>query len=379
MANLIALLDEMFAEADKSIDTPSIPKGAIADRIEFVSNCLANRAGVRLILSCMLAKIHNPSVDPREPITEIGSGTCFSGRSYDEQFLTNFITKYKLPCNNTTAYLTPAFRNFTKPFLLASVPKGRPPRLYTDAFQLLDDVAKGNAGARDVFLDTLRHLIAMRNEQSQRMTSLLGSIKKSNGTLAPSSEAIVNLLQQHLACKNSARLPVLGVAAAYGAVSKLIGEKAMPLQGHNSADVQTGASGDIEICLINDDNVVTVYEMKKKAVIRNDIDHAVTKIVTSGSNIDNYIIITTDAISEDVSEHARSMYDRTDGTEIVVLDYLGFVRHYLHFFHRYRGEFLDAYQALVLSEPASAVPQSLKEAFLALRSALQSDEEAVEQ
>jgi len=379
MVKLSALLDELFAEADKSLKARSIPTGAIADRIEFVATCLANRAGVRLIMSCMLAKIHDPSVDPREPITEIGSETCFSGRSYDEQFLTDFITKYRLPCNNTTAYLTPAFRNFTKPFLLESVPKGRPPRLYSDAFQLLADVAQGKVDARSVFLDTLRHLIAIRNEQSKRMDSLLGSLKKTNGTLAPSSEAIVNLLKQHLSCKNSARLPVLGIAAAYSAVSKLIGERSLPLQGHNSADVQTGASGDIEVCLINDDNVVTVYEMKKKAVIRNDIDHAVTKIVSSGANIDNYLIITTDTISEDVADHARSMYDATDGTEIVVLDYLGFVRHFLHFFHRYRGEFLNAYQALVLAEPASSVPQSLKEAFLALRSALQNDEEAVEQ
>jgi hypothetical protein len=275
--------------------------------------------------------------------------------------------------------LTPAFRNFTKPFLLVSVPKGRPPRLYTDAFQLLEDVAKNKANARSVFVDTLRHLIVMRNEQAKRMDSLLGSIKRTNGTLAPSSESIAALLEQHLRCKNSARLPVLGVAAAYGSVSKVIGEKALPLKGHNSADVQTGASGDIEICLINDDNVVTVYEMKKKAVSRNDIDHAVTKIVSSGASIDNYIIITTDPIADDVADYARSMYEATDGTEVVVLDYLGFVRHFLHFFHRYRADFLDAYQALVLAEPASAVPQTLKEAFLALRSALQTDEEAIEQ
>ncbi|HQU46174.1 MAG TPA: hypothetical protein PK867_25395, partial [Pirellulales bacterium] len=126
----------------------------------------------------------------REPITEIGSATCFSGRTYDEGYLTDFITKHKLPCNNTTAFLTPSFRNFTKPFLLDSVPKGRPPRLYTDAFQLLDDVAMGRAEARSVFVDTLRHLIAMRNEQARRMESLLGSIKRSGGTLVPSSEGI---------------------------------------------------------------------------------------------------------------------------------------------------------------------------------------------
>jgi len=291
--------------------------------------------------------------------------------------LTDFIVKYRLPCNNTTAYLTPAFRNFTKPFFLDSVPKGRPQRLYTDSFQLLDDVARRKVDARAVFMDTLRYLITMRNEQALRMESLLGNIKKSDGTLAPSSEDIVRLLEQHLGCKNSARLPVLGIAAAYNAVSKLIGERALPLRGHNSADLQTGASGDIEVCLVNDDNVVTAYEMKKKAVIRNDIDHAVTKIVGSEANIDNYIIVTTDVISLDVVEYARGMYEATDGTEIVILDYLDFVRHFLHFFHRYRGEFLDSYQAMVLAEPASAVPQSLKEAFLALRSSLQSDEEAV--
>ena len=251
--------------------------------------------------------------------------------------------------------------------------------MYSDAFQLLEDVATGKADPTDIFVDMLRHLIVMRDEQATRMASLLGSIKKADGTLAPSSEAIVNLLKQHLACKNSARLPVLGVAAAYGAVSQLIGERALPLRGHNSADVQTGASGDIEICLVSDDNVATVYEMKKKAVVRHDIDHAVTKIVRSDASIDNYIIVTTEMISQEVAEHTRSMYDATDGTEIVVLDYLGFLRHFLHFFHRYRGTFLDAYQVLVLAEPSSAVPQTLKEAFLALRSSLQTDEEATEQ
>jgi hypothetical protein len=379
MAKVGAILDQMFKEAEGDLRGWSIPKGPIANRVEFVATCLANRAGVRLIMSCMLAKIVNPAVDPREPITEIGSNTCFSGRTYDEQHLTDFIIKYHLPCNNTTAFLTPAFRNFTKPFLLDSVPKGRPPKLYTDAFQLLEDVAKNRVTARAVFVDTLRHLIAMRNEQSQRMESLLGSIRRTDGTLAPSSEAIAKLLEQHLSCKNSARLPVLGVAAAYAAVAKLIGERALALKGHNAADIQTGASGDVQICLANENDVVTVYEMKKKPVIRNDIDHALTKIVAAESKIDNYIIVTTDPIAEDVAEYARSMYDKTDGVELVVLDYLGFIRHFLHFFHRYRREFLDSYQALVLAEPASSVPQSLKEAFLALRSALQSDETITEQ
>jgi len=45
------------------------------------------------------------------------------------------------------------------------------------------------------------------------------------------------------------------------------------------------------------------------------------------------------------------------------------LRHFLHFFHRIRIKYLNAYQELVLAEPESAVRYELKEAFLALRQA----------
>ncbi len=61
------------------------------------------------------------------------------------------------------------------------------------------------------------------------------------------------------------------------------------------------------------------------------------------------------------------------GTEIAVLNCLGFVRHFLHFFHRLRVDFLNAYQELLLAEPDSAVKQPLKEAFLSLRQAAEAD------
>src|SRR3972149_4254919 len=60
--------------------------------------------------------------------------------------------------------------------------------------------------------------------------------------------------------------------------------------------------------------------------------------------------------------------------EIAILDCTGFLRHFLHLFHRSRIDYLDAYQALVLAEPDSAVSQPLKEAFLALRQAAEADE-----
>jgi DNA adenine methylase len=127
--------------------------------------------------------------------------------------------------------------------------------------------------------------------------------------------------------------------------------------------------GDVQITLLGEDKVVTSYEMKNKAVLQGDIDRALQKIAAQGQDVQNYIFITTEGASDGVRDYARSKYDETGGVEIAILDCVGFLRHFLHLFHRIRKDFLDQYQVLVLREPDSAVSQALKEAFLALRQA----------
>ncbi len=346
----------------------------IRGRIDRVCRTLGNRAGVRLLMACMLAKVDRPEIDPRKPYTEIGDPDAFSGRTYDERYLSGFITEYSLPCNSTTAFLTPALRNHNSMLTPMTALVGRPAQMYADTLQVLDDVANGRVSAMDVLVEAVRVLIAIRDERKDRMEGLISALRHSDGALPLSTEGIITLLSQHLACKHSSRLPVLIVAAAYRAAEDLLGESARRLGSHLSADEQSGALGDVEIHLVNDENVVTVYEMKAKRVTRGDIDRAVTKILSAGTRPDNYIFITTDGVDAEVREHAASMYDRTNGVEIAILDCVGFLRHYLHFFHRLRLRFLDAYQELVLGEPESAVSQPLKESFLALRLAAESDE-----
>jgi DNA adenine methylase len=158
---------------------------------------------------------------------------------------------------------------------------------------------------------------------------------------------------------------VLVVAATYQAAQEHLGERHLPLRGHNAANKQTGALGDIEIILRDDGDVVTVYEMKAKRIIREDIDIAVQKLVRA-QNIDNYIFITTDKIEDEVQEYAATMHGKI-GVEFVILDCIGFLRHFLHLFYRIRMQFLETYQSLLMNEPDSAVNPALKEAFLALR------------
>jgi hypothetical protein len=271
--------------------------------------------------------------------------------------------------------LTPAFRNINRPLTPDVELIGKPRQLYVDTLHLLNEVAEGRVAAECVLVDAIRLLIQMRDERLARLAQLQSDLAAGTGSLPLSSEAIVGLLRQHLACRHSSRLPVLVVAAAYEAAGDRMGERALPLHAHQAANEQTGAVGDVEITLVNEDRVRTVYEMKQKVVTVGDLDRAVQKLDRLPDRIDNYVVITTDRIDSGVSDYAASLYETTGGTEFVVLDCLGFARHFLHLFHRRRGEFLEAYQRHVLGQPDSSVGLPLKEAFLALRRAAEAPDE----
>lgn len=335
--------------------------------MELICRNIRNKALSRLILSCCLAKIHRPEVDIRKPYTEIAGTDAFSGRTYDEAYLGPFITEHSLPCNTTTAFLTPALRNRSETLTPDTNLVGRPPELYKAALQLLTDVHTGDVNAADLLAESIRILLVVKNENQQRMETLLAGIKPLDGAIPLSAESIVSIVQSHLVGRNASRLPVLIVAAAYKAARAQIGEQAKLLASHNAADKQTGAIGDIEITLVNDERVLTGYEMKMRRVTRDDIDLAVQKILDKG--IENYIFITTEEISQEVNDYAKSLYEKTGGVEIAVLDCINFLRHFLHLFHRLRTRYVEEYQQLVLSEADSAVSQPLKELWLSLRSA----------
>jgi len=374
MENCSTLLEAAYKRAEANLGHSFIHDEKIAARVLSVVNCPSNRAGARLLMACMLAKVHDSKVDPRKPYTKIGSKDCFSGRSYDEQFIGDFITRHNLPCNSTTAFLTPTLRNMDQTLTTKVVLVGRPAMMYQEALRLLDNVHAGHVSAKDVLDESVRLLILDRDAREARLKTLLSGVRRPDGALPLSSEDTVNLIEQHLRCKGASRLPVLIVAAAYETAKTKLGERVLHLTAHNAADEQTGAVGDVQITLLGEDKVVTSYEMKNKAVQRGDIDRAIQKIAAMGKHVQNYIFITTESVADDVREYARSKYDETGGVEIAILDCVGFLRHFLHLFHRLRRDFLDQYQVLVLKEPDSAVSQALKEAFLALRQAAESAE-----
>ncbi|MCA9884281.1 MAG: restriction endonuclease, SacI family [Anaerolineae bacterium] len=370
-----SILEEIYHQTIVNLNHEWVEAPEILANILIVSRDIRNRACVRFLMACTLAKIDNEDVDIRKPYTSITGPGAYSGRRYDETYIEQFISRYDLPCNTTTAFLTPALRNINIVLTPDLDLSGRPANVYQAMLLLLDDVHKHRLSAYKLLHEIIRQLVLMRDETKQRMATLIGSLKASRSDMSLSSEQIINLIEQHLKTKSAraSRLPVLIIAAAYVAARPYLKEKILPLKSHNAADSQTEALGDIEITLETDSNVVTCYEMKQKRVSKGDIDRAIHEKLTHTSHqVDNYIFVTTEDIEPSVAEYAETWYDQI-GIEIVILDCIGFLRHFLHLFHRQRTTFLNSYQDLLLAEPNSAVSQPLKEVFLALRHAAESD------
>ena len=367
----LEILERLYQQANEDL-SKSFVAIETKDKIESVCRCNTNKAPIRFLLSCLLAKIHHPQIDIRKPYTEIGGNDTYSGRFYDEKYVELLVHKYKLPCNPTTAYLTPAFRNLDRLLTTELVLVGRPREVYVNTLEILDIVYVQKEKSENVLCEIIRFLLIIKTEDELRMKQLIADLKQTYDVLPLASEEIVMLLTQHLNCKGTSRLPVLMIASAYQTVKEQIGESNKNLEAHNAADKQTGSIGDIEITLTSDDHIVTCYEMKDKRVTKSDIDVAMQKLSKAKNKIDNYIFITTEVIEIEVAEYAKSFYEKT-GIEFAILDCIGFIRHFLHFFHRHRNNFLNIYQSMMLAESTSSVSQPLKEAFLAMRRAAEAD------
>ncbi|MDD2227949.1 MAG: hypothetical protein PHY48_00890 [Candidatus Cloacimonetes bacterium] len=136
------ILEKAYRQALSKKDKSFLKGIDVKENIAYVCRYEGNRAGVRLLISCLLAKVHNPVVDPRKPYTEINEADCFSGRTYDEKYITHFVSHYRLPVNPTTAFLTPALRNINQALTKDRNLEGRPRELYSKTLLLLDDVAE---------------------------------------------------------------------------------------------------------------------------------------------------------------------------------------------------------------------------------------------
>lgn len=241
-----SILNLAYERATESIDKPLAGDDSARSDIEFVCRC-SNQSGTRFLLACLVAKLSNPELDIRKPYTEIGGAGIYSGRHYDEAFVAPFVFRHELPVNPTTSFLTPAFRTNKRTIEPGVELIGRPRQLYASIISLITAIHDGSLDAESALSEIVRWLLVIREERKHRIETLFASLRGTARDSFIPAESIVTLITQHLALPKSARLPVLIVAAAYQAAREHLGERPMSLRGHNAADKQTGALGDVEI------------------------------------------------------------------------------------------------------------------------------------
>ncbi|NJL06301.1 MAG: hypothetical protein HC911_15630 [Chloroflexaceae bacterium] len=170
------LLEAVYARVATQLDTPSIAEPTIREWLDVVVRSPQNRAPVRVLLAALLAKLDRPTIDIRKPYTAIGSADSYSGRTYDERYLTAFIQTHRLPCNTTTAFLTPAFRNRNIVLTPDVNLVGRPPNVYHALLQLLNSVHAGAISADTLLAETIRQLVVLRDERQRRLAAILDDL-----------------------------------------------------------------------------------------------------------------------------------------------------------------------------------------------------------
>ena len=61
----VEILEKLYNSAGKRLKSRAISDLTVFQKVDYVARCSTNRAAVRLLMSCLLAKTHQPKVDVR--------------------------------------------------------------------------------------------------------------------------------------------------------------------------------------------------------------------------------------------------------------------------------------------------------------------------
>lgn len=189
-------------------------------------------------------------------------------------------------------------------------------------------------------------------------TQMLLRDKKKIDLIAPATDeiaVITSFFEAHFFetynGAGASRLPVLAIHALYSTImpqlSRYRGKRLLPLESHSAADSQTGATGDIEICSV-DDSVFEAMEIKHNIKIdENLIIDAAKKLISK--HVNRYYILTTHqdcSPSKNILIKTKELRERT-GCQIIVNGVIPTLKYYLRMLDN-PADIFQAYRNLLL-------------------------------
>lgn len=330
--NINELLENLYKESIAEAanrDKPSVELDRdIAKSLDAILIRPENhKAMIAVVLTSMVYKKLYPEQDVRNHQKEIPGG--YSGRTFDEKFITPFLRDHGFPAMAESGWLTRSFEHKV-PYDFNYTGSIKPASLKIKFLNILNYI---QAASPEEEFNMLRYFIQ----------GLIIDRESSNILLAkPQNLSIINiieLLDNHFHSKyhtsGASRLPVLAIFAIYSCL-KNEGQKRyedkvlLPLENHTSADSQSGRIGDIQLNNL-DGSAFEAVEVKFDIPISYDIaEIAKDKLFVSTAER-YYILSTKDVKDSDKSKIAQLINStkNSHGCQIIINGILPTIKYYL--------------------------------------------------
>lgn len=294
-----------------------------------------------VIVTSLVYKILNPKQDIRNHQASIEEG--YSGRTFDNKYITPFMKSHKFPSMAESGWLTRALEQkvpYDKNYSGAITPKELKPVF----LEIIDNIESGsNCTSYLIFI--LQGLILKRNLQNIDLAKPT--------TLSISS--ILELLDKHFNGtyngEGASRLPVLAIYAAYICIieetKRFEGKELLPIENHTSSDKSSGRVGDIDI-LDGKKRVFESVEVKHGISITLQlVQDAFEKFKTTP--IDRYYILSTATPTNEETIKINEEIQRiknVHGCQLIVNGIMPTIKYYLRLLDK-TSEFIEHYVNLI--------------------------------
>lgn len=290
-----------------------------------VKNAESSKATATVILTSLVYKCLNSNQDVRKHQSSIKGG--YSGRTFDSNHITPFMKRNNFPAMSESGWLTrsleqkvPYDYNYTGAIKPDTLKKA-----FLDTMAAIED---GRNEAR-LMLDYMLQALIIQRDKNQLSLAIPRGL-----TIA----SIVSLLDKHFHANyravGASRLPVLALYALYSNIvlyaERYKGKRLLPLEKHNSSDLQSGRIGDIDVAGENGDVFESVEVKFDVKIDHNIVVTAKNKILPTCAKT-YYILSTKDILERDQDAIAQEIahLHKVHGCQLIVNGILPTIKYYL--------------------------------------------------
>lgn len=348
IAAIYKLANKIASQGDEAAlpaDLDVLPPQLRADIDTIVANAESCKGVMTVALTSVIYKALHHEQDVRRHQSSIPGG--YSGRTFDAHHITPFLRDKQFPCMAESGWLTRSLEQ-KQPYTLTYPGAIKPKELKTAFLRLLHCLETQRPNAADVAKYFFVRLIRQRD--SKRITL----VRPANLPIG----AIVRLLSDHFSHpyigRGASRLPVIAFYAIYQCLlrecKRFQDMTLLPLANHNSADLQSGRLGDIDV-VDQHNNPFEAVEVKHAVAIDREIMlRAKEKIMPT--TVRRYYILSTAHVNEEQRAELEAMAAQvksTHGCQIVVNGIVDSLKYYLRLLAD-PAQFIDAYVALLAAD-----------------------------